>query len=272
MIVTENLERVCGVYAAIHRDTLRCYVGSSFNIGSRRRDHIRSAKNGRQCFARALREYGSDAFDLELIEKCDKDTLRDREEFWINFYDSVSVNGFNTFKKTAWPNPDYKISEATRARISAAGIGRKTGPFTEEHRNKLSIAAKNRGFSINAIQAMKKSNTGKAKSLETRLKMSQAQKGRKLSDEAKKKLSMANLGKKLSKETIAKRTATLISRNYHRSDSAKAAIGAANKIKNTGKKQSPETIAKRMATIKANGGYKHSPEMLKKLSDFQRNK
>ena len=103
-LLQENLgtqSRVCGVYCFIHRDSGRCYVGSSIDIYSRRKVHICNSRNsGVTCFNNAMRKYGVEAFDFEIIERCLPEMRFDREEFWIKFYDSAGVNGFNTKKET----------------------------------------------------------------------------------------------------------------------------------------------------------------------------
>jgi predicted GIY-YIG superfamily endonuclease len=47
MITTgENLKGVSGVYCATHRETGMVYIGSSLNIGKRRKRHLSDAQTG----------------------------------------------------------------------------------------------------------------------------------------------------------------------------------------------------------------------------------
>jgi group I intron endonuclease len=120
MIASENLNRVCGIYCAIHRDSLMCYVGSSMNIGRRIRTHISQSKGDRLgSFHRAIRNFGANAFDVELIEKCPKEKLYERELFWIIFYKSASAKGFNTVAIPGY-NSGHKATPVTLERQSIA--------------------------------------------------------------------------------------------------------------------------------------------------------
>lgn len=44
---------------------------------------------------RAIKKYGKSNFTIEVIEEVDKDSLNDREKFWIEYYNSYN-NGYNS--------------------------------------------------------------------------------------------------------------------------------------------------------------------------------
>ena len=47
--------------------------------------------------ARAIRKYGAENFDIEIIEECDQNLLDSREKYWINYYNSTDdAYGYNT--------------------------------------------------------------------------------------------------------------------------------------------------------------------------------
>ena len=155
----ENLRGVSGIYCAIHRASGRCYVGSTINLAVRRSAHEGSAMRGSGAkFHRALAEYGTDSFDFEVLERCHKSHLLEREKFYICLLDACGVNGLNVQSE---PNAVYGIipNAATRERQSIAKRGSKLSdehraklrgkrgkklPFTDEHKAKLSAAAKRR--------------------------------------------------------------------------------------------------------------------------------
>jgi group I intron endonuclease len=143
MIATENLKGRSGVYCAIHRDSLKCYVGSSRNMHERRLAHLERV-NGPRCtspFHRALRDLGPASFDFEVLEFCKPSQLSEREDFWIKFYECAGLKGFNTN-----PTSTYfrigNLSEATKARMREAHKNR--APITEETRRKRSESCKGR--------------------------------------------------------------------------------------------------------------------------------
>jgi group I intron endonuclease len=136
MISTENLKGKSGVYCAIHRDSLKCYVGSSHNIGGRRRTHLSLARSGSsKNFHCAIRRHGRESFDFEVLEFCPKAQLTDRETFWIRFYQSAGLKGFNTLS-IANVAPATKHSEATRARLREASLN-----MSQETREKIRKAS-----------------------------------------------------------------------------------------------------------------------------------
>lgn len=159
MISTENLRGKSGVYCAIHRDSLKCYVGSSVNMHGRRMDHLKQSRWGSYptLFHRSLRKLGPESFDFEVLEFCNRDQLAERESFWIKFYQSAGVKGFNTLS-TAYVSPTIEHAEATRARMREAkqNISEETrrrmsesqkrkAPPTQEARARMSEAQKRRG-------------------------------------------------------------------------------------------------------------------------------
>ena len=76
--------------------------------------------------------------------------------------------------------------------------------FSEEHKSKLSKAAKNRIVSEHTKKKMSESHKDKIKTPEHIAKLNESKIGRPRSEETKRKLSEANLGKKASEETKAK--------------------------------------------------------------------
>lgn len=211
----ERLRGVCGIYCAIHRDSLRCYVGSSVNIGLRFNSHMHDAGNGsRNYFHRALREFGPDAFDLEVLERCRPEELLDRESFYIALMDSVR-NGFNTD-----PNPKNVVkakpmSKIARARLSAAHKGRvkdaqwraklsashKAIPISEATRKAALKANTGRKQSANHIEKRIACMRGKTRPHDVREKIAKGHTGKKHSEAAKAKMRAAKLGKKIPEET-----------------------------------------------------------------------
>lgn len=232
----ENLRGVSGVYCAIHRDSGMCYVGSSVDIGNRIVQHLSSTSRGSlNAFHRAIRAF-PDGFDFEVLERCEKRELVDRERFYIVLLNSASVDGFNT-RSNPTLRYGFKVSEATKHRTSAALIGIKR---SDQTKGKISAAKKGVKFSE-----------------EHKARISSANKGRKHSEESKANMSAAAMkGIKLSKEHMAKMAAARKGRK----------LSEEHKAKLTGKRHSEETKTKMSAARK---GRKLSEEHKAKLSAFQ---
>lgn len=65
------------------------------SIQNRYQEHVKQYRNGvKYHLYNAMRKYGVDTFQVNLIEECDNDILNEREKYWIQHYDSF-YNGYN---------------------------------------------------------------------------------------------------------------------------------------------------------------------------------
>ncbi len=170
-------EKIQGIYRILNTITGKCYIGSSINIKSRWGGHRASLKSGLSKNIKLLRawnKYGESAFDFSVIEIVigDKEELYKKEQFWMDFYNSVE-NGYNICK-AAGSVAGITRSKETRHKMSVAKIGKRP---TDETREKIS-----------------KTKTGRKHSEETKLKMSEIRKGMFPSEETREKLRKAQGG------------------------------------------------------------------------------
>lgn len=106
-------------------------------------------------------------------------------------------------EKNKKANLGKKLSEETKLKISISLRGKRLGiPLTEQHIQKLKIAAKGRIPSENNKKARIDSIKGIPRSIETKNKISKTLSGRKLSEETKKKISEAMKNKKMPKQVF----------------------------------------------------------------------
>ena len=56
-----------GIYIIRHRDSGKCYVGKDTDLGNRAKQHLTLKSQGCKAIHNAIKKYGSDAFDVELI-------------------------------------------------------------------------------------------------------------------------------------------------------------------------------------------------------------
>lgn len=126
---------------------------------------------------RSIKKHGIQNFKKDILESCQSiDELKNREVFWINFYNSSNLSiGYNITKggsggDTITNHPDYDG-------IIIKLKNRKQHSFSVETRRKLS-----------------ESNKGKAKSEDHKKKISDSLTGRKISEETRNKLSASHIG------------------------------------------------------------------------------
>ena len=92
---------ICGIYKITNLLTEQCYIGQSVNISDRWKQHCKcglgieaSATNK---LYNSMQKDGVWNFSFELLEQCSKDTLNEKEKFWIQMYQSNKF-GLNTVK------------------------------------------------------------------------------------------------------------------------------------------------------------------------------
>lgn len=93
------METIVGIYCITNKINGKKYIGLSKNIYRRWGEHKRtsfnpSSKEYYYPLHSAMRKYGVEQFSFEIIEKCEESFLKEREKYWINYYNSVNT-GYN---------------------------------------------------------------------------------------------------------------------------------------------------------------------------------
>ena len=95
-------ESICGIYKITNQTNNMCYIGQSVDIAKRWKEH---AKCGlgidtplKNKLYKAMQEDGLENFSWELLEKCSKEELNEKEKFYIDLYQAESY-GYNSNKR-----------------------------------------------------------------------------------------------------------------------------------------------------------------------------
>ena len=91
----DTVKKVRGIYKVTNKINGKVYIGQSVDIGRRWRQHMTAEDD--IYFHKAIQKYGVENFEWEVIEKCKKSELDERESYWIEYYDSYN-KGYNCTK------------------------------------------------------------------------------------------------------------------------------------------------------------------------------
>ena len=83
----------CGIYKIENLINHKIYIGQSIEIERRFQKHLNA--NDDFLIHKALRKYGKVSFSFQILEECKLAELDEREQFWINYYNSLIPNGYN---------------------------------------------------------------------------------------------------------------------------------------------------------------------------------
>jgi group I intron endonuclease len=106
------------IYKATNKTNGKTYIGQTRTSLNKRIDsHMREARAGKRsksAFHNALLKYGSDNFDIQVIEECHtSEELNERERYWIAACNSICPNGYNIESG----GQDAPLSESTKAKL-----------------------------------------------------------------------------------------------------------------------------------------------------------
>jgi group I intron endonuclease len=118
---------VAGIYVIQNRVNGKIYIGSSKNLRSRLIAHHNALVKGvhaNSLLQNAWNKYGKEEFRVSVVEVVEStDDLLPREQFWIDIESPFQLRGYNILP-TAGNNAGYSHTDATKAKISAARIGK----------------------------------------------------------------------------------------------------------------------------------------------------
>lgn len=82
-----------GIYKIENLINHKVYIGQSIEIEKRWQKHLNTKDNF--VIHKALQKYGKEHFSFQIIEECDLLDLDNKEQYWINYYNSLIPNGYN---------------------------------------------------------------------------------------------------------------------------------------------------------------------------------
>lgn len=201
------------IYKATNLINGKCYIGQTKKtLQKRMKDHRNSKDN--LYFHNAIRKYGIENFEWEIIYECqDKNVLDVMETFKIIVNKShMNENGYNMSWGGESGTAGYKFTEEQLQTMRDTHSGKNNGFYGKTHTEETK-------------HFLKKLNLGKVQTLESNKKRSEKLKGRLVSEETKKKMSEAKKKNWKNKEYREHHTNRVIGENNPMSSKNRKAKG-----------------------------------------------
>lgn len=122
-----------GIYKITNTVNNKCYIGQSADLIKRIQKHIKTliaGTNRNEHLQNAYNKYGTGKFTIEIIDKCTKENLDEREMFWIDYYKSYDPKyGYNKTKGGTGGNSyvevaDKEYQKKIQTKLSASKKGK----------------------------------------------------------------------------------------------------------------------------------------------------
>jgi group I intron endonuclease len=207
------MSKICGIYK-ITSPTGKIYIGQSVDIERRWADHRSMPKSDKgNLLYNSFLSHGVDSHKFEILERCSKEMLNEREIYYIEKYQTFDTEHGLNLTKGGDSNVVFskktlqKMSEAKKGVRPKHLIGHKHSKETRDILRKKAMGNKNwlgKHHSEETKEKLRQANLGKKASKETREKISKASKGRKYPPEFGKRASLAQMGTKPKGPTSSK--------------------------------------------------------------------
>lgn len=162
-----------GIYALLDKKTSKLYIGSSKSIVERVEQHFKDLKRNKHGNIKLQRVYNKGRLILPVIIEITSRDLFDREQYWMEYYDSVD---------------ELNISEEANRPSGTEGM--KFGKIPKSRSKKISESVKKTLQDINIRSKMRK-----PRSKEFRKTMSEVAKRRVITKETRRRMSLSHIGK-----------------------------------------------------------------------------
>lgn len=90
------------IYSFINKINHHRYIGKTNDVDRRKREHKSMAFNPKviqnhDClWYQKIRQYGWDNFDFEILDVANEDNWKEKEKYWIEYYNTFNGAGYNT--------------------------------------------------------------------------------------------------------------------------------------------------------------------------------
>lgn len=106
-----------GIYKYQNKQNGKIYIGRSVNIIKRKWEHLTNP-SPYSYFDQTLKSIGEDAFDFQIIEECNESELKDREKYWIKYYNCCVLDNREGGYNLTHGGEEYRSDENPWSKLS----------------------------------------------------------------------------------------------------------------------------------------------------------
>jgi len=142
------------IYQAMNMITGMSYIGQTTrSLKERKSAHLKRAISSNLKFYNAIKKYGEDKFSWTILKQCKtREELNFQEEFYINYYNTMTPNGYN-LTKGGNGSLGLKHKRETKELLSKINSGKNHPrfgiPCSEKTKKKIGDANRGRKMSEN---------------------------------------------------------------------------------------------------------------------------
>lgn len=106
-----------GIYKYTNKDNGKIYIGRSVDIARRKWEHFHRP-SPYSYFDQTIVKIGEDKFNFEIIEECQESELREKEKYWIKYYNCCVTDNRDGGYNLTRGGEEYRSEENPWARLS----------------------------------------------------------------------------------------------------------------------------------------------------------
>lgn len=148
------------IYCYTNKINGKKYIGRTINTKQRFRQHKTSHNRSNTTFHAAIKKYGIDSFEVEILEETTNP--KERETFYIQKFNTMRPNGYNMKEF------DMDMTEEIRDKISRGNTGKTR---SQEHKAAISNAQKGTNKTLEHKQLIAQSHIGIGHTNDTKKKL-----------------------------------------------------------------------------------------------------
>ena len=110
-----------GIYKYQNKQNGKIYIGRSINITKRKWEH-KTNPSPYSYFDQVLKTVGEENFDFEIVEECSESELKDKEKYWINYYNCCVLENREGGYNLTHGGEEYRSDENPWARLTVEQV------------------------------------------------------------------------------------------------------------------------------------------------------